>query len=121
MATIPVFDFPVQANDSGTKTYTTREAKFGDSYTQTSGDGINSSSLSWSITYSGKIEDVKKVRDFLDERMGYKSFIWKDPWGDLGLYMVKGFEVLPYAKDVFRLTTTFEQAFSVWQPIDGGV
>lgn len=115
MAT-PTFNFPVQANDSGTKKYTVREAKFGDSYTQKSGDGINSSTTSWSITYSGKLADVKKVKDFLDERAGYKSFIWEDPWGELGLYTVEGFEVVPYAKDVFRLTATFEQSFSVWVP-----
>lgn len=111
MAT-PVFPFPVQTNDTGAKEYVVRKAQFGDSYAQVSGEGINSSKKTWAITYSGRLEDVMKVASFFDERAGYKSFIWKDPTGQMGLYLAPKYEVLPYAKDVFRLTSSFEQAFA---------
>lgn len=108
----PIFNFPVQANDTGSKEYLTRTAQFGDGYEQVSGDGINSSKETWAITFSGKIEKVKEVEDFLDERQGYKSFAWRNPLGRLGLYRVKRWDVVPYSRDVLRLTATFEQAFS---------
>lgn len=108
----PLFTFPVQANDTGGKEYLTRSAKYGDGYEQVSGDGINSSIETWAITFSGQIEKVKEVESFLDERAGYKSFAWRNPLGRLGLYRAKRVDIIPYARDVFRLTTTFEQAFA---------
>lgn len=109
---ITEWTFPVQANDTGKKEYLVRTAAFGDGYAQTSGEGINSHRKSWAITFSGQIEDVQEVIAFLDERKGYQSFIWKDPFGLYGLYKATSYDVLPYAKDVFRLTTMFEQAFA---------
>ena len=109
---VPVFEFPVLANDTGSKEYLTRSAVFGDGYEQVSGDGINSSKKTWSVSYAGLLENVKEVEDFLDERGGYKSFAWTDPMGRLGLYKARGTQVLPYSGNVFRLTTTFEQAFA---------
>ena len=111
MAT-PEFTFPVEANNSGDETFTTRTAQFGDSYAQVSGEGLSTSKRTWAITYTGQIDNVKEVRDFLRERAGYKSFAWRDPMGELGLYRSAKFELLPYTKDVFRLTTTFEEAFA---------
>lgn len=112
MAAIPVFEYPVQANDTGSKEYIIRTAQFGDAYAQVSGEGINSSKQSWAITYSGTLEKVALVAAFLDERAGYKSFAWRNPMGQLNLYRAPKYDVLPYAKDVFRLTATFEQAFA---------
>lgn len=111
MAT-PVFNFPVQANDSGSKEYVIRKAQFGDSYSQTSGDGINSSKKTWSISSAGTLEKMTEITNFLDERAGYKSFIWKDPTGQMGLYLAARYELLPYSRDIFRLTSSFEQSFA---------
>lgn len=110
--TVPEFTFPVEANNSGDETFTVRTAQFGDSYAQVSSEGINASKKTWAITFSGLLPKVLEVRDFLKERAGYKSFAWRDPFGDLGLYRAAKYDVLPYAKDVFRLTTTFEEAFA---------
>lgn len=109
---LPVFEFPVEANNSGSKSFLTRTAQYGDGYAQVSSEGINSSKRTWSITTSGMLDVVQEVADFLDERSGYKSFAWKDPTGKLGLYRSASYELLPYSKDVFRLTTTFEEAFA---------
>lgn len=109
---VTIFEFPVLANDTGSKEYLTRSAVFGDGYEQVSGDGINSSKKTWSVSYAGLIEKVKEVEAFLDERKGYQAFIWKDPLGELGLYRARAWQVLPYSGDVFRLTTTFEEAFA---------
>lgn len=107
-----VFEFPVLANDTGTKEYIIRTAQYGDGYAQVSGEGINSSKRSWNISYAGKIEKVLEVAAFLDARKGYESFIWKDPTGSFGLYRSATHQILPYSKDVFRLTTMFEEAFA---------
>lgn len=109
---IDLFDFPVQANDTGSTEFVTRTAQFGDGYAQVSGEGINSSKQSWAITYSGNKDSVKKVKKFLDDTQGYKSFAWRNPLGELGLYRASKYEVLPYSSDVFRLTATFEQSFA---------
>lgn len=109
---VEVFDFPVLANETGEQEYVTRTAQFGDSYAQVSGEGINERKRTWSIAYAGKLEKVLEVKAFLDARKGYQSFIWKDPLGELGLYRATRVQVLPYSKDVFRLTTTFEEAFA---------
>ena len=109
---VPLFNFPVQANDTGSKEYLIRTAQFGDGYAQVSGEGINSSKETWAITFSGQIAKVQEVIAFLDERQGYKSFAWKNPFGQLGLYRAAKWDIIPYARDVFRLTTTFEQAFA---------
>lgn len=111
MAT-PLFNFPVEANNTGSNEYIIRTAQFGDGYAQVSGEGINSSKESWAITFSGQIDKVQEVISFLDERKGYKSFAWRNPLGKLGLYRAARWETLPYSRDVFRLTTTFEQAFA---------
>lgn len=110
---VPVFNFPVQANDAGDREYLTRNAQFGDGYEQVSGEGINSSRDTWSITYSGKIDDVRLVREFLDERKGRLSFLWRNPFGELSMYRASKYNIVPYSRDVLRLTTTFTQSFGV--------
>lgn len=107
-----VFTFPVEANNTGSKEYITRTVQYGDGYTQSSGEGINSSRKTWSISFSGRKSKVDEVRAFLDEREGYKSFAWTDPNGEIGLYKAEKYDVLPYARDIFKLTTTFTQVFS---------
>jgi phage-related protein len=107
-----VFSFPVEANNTGTKEYLVRTASYGDGYQQSSGEGINSSRKTWSISFSGRKSKVDEVRSFLDERAGYKSFAWTDPNGETALYKAEKYDILPYARDVQKLTTTFTQTFS---------
>lgn len=108
-----VFNFPVQAQDSGQQEYIVRRAQFGDGYEQSAGWGLNGKKKTWSITYSGRKSDVDEVISFLEERQGWQSFLWRDPTGSLGLYKALSFQVVPYAEDVWRLTATFEQSYGV--------
>lgn len=106
------FKFPVLANDTGETRFVVRKAQFGDSYMQVSGEGLQSSVDSWAVSYAGLWEDVVEVENFLKDHKGYMSFAWRTPKRELKLFRAETWQVLPYAKDVFRLTTTFEEAFA---------
>ena len=57
---LETFNWSPRVNPSQDVTMRTREAQFGDGYTQTSGDGINPRSQSWDLTFIG-IESYIKV------------------------------------------------------------
>lgn len=106
------FKFPVLANDTGDTEFIVRRAQYGDGYAQVSGEGLQSSKDTWAVSYAGLWEDVQEVNAFIKQHEGYKSFAWRTPKGELKLFRAPRWQVLPYAKDVFRLTTTFEEAFA---------
>lgn len=106
------FKFPVLANDVGDTEFIVRKAAYGDGYEQVSGEGLQSSKDVWAVSYAGLWKDVIQVDQFMKQHKGYMSFAWKTPKGELKLFRAAKWQVLPYAEDVFRLTTTFEEAFA---------
>lgn len=109
------FAWPTQATKSGNDSFRYLEAKFGEGYGQTAGDGINTVTDSWNVEIKGlfgtapgcaNFADVKAAREFLREHSGWKAFNWYPPGGPLGEYRCTASS---YKQDgnVFSLSATF--------------
>ena len=108
---LETFNWSPRVNPSQDVTMLTREAQFGDGYTQTSGDGINPRSQSWDLTFIGIESYIKAIKEFLDRHEGTRAFAWKPPLEDLGLFRCKQYKPSPMGGGNWSLTATFIQAF----------
>lgn len=109
--TTPTFTWAPRIETSGTATYRTLSAKFGDGYEQKAADGINNKSQSWPVSFVGAAAYITPIRDFLDARAGYQSFYWTPPLGVQSLYRAMTHSVKALGTDKYELTSTFEQSF----------
>ena len=74
------FAFQPDQNPTGTVTYRTLKAQFGDGYAQEVGDGLNTELNSWVLTFSGGPNDVFPVRDFIRAHGGAAiPFLYQPP------------------------------------------
>jgi len=105
------FTWPPRVEPSGTATYSTLKAKFGDGYEQHSADGINNKSQSWPVSFVGVAAYITPIRDFLDARAGYQSFYWTPPLGVQGTYKAGTHSLKALGNGKYELMTTFEQSF----------
>lgn len=106
-----VFGWKPGREPVGTAAYRVRKAQFGDGYQQTVADGINNKVQSWPLQFTGKAAKIAPIRDFLDARQGYQSFLWTPPLGAQGYYKCAGHTLKPLGAGNFELTATFEQVF----------
>ncbi len=49
---------------------------FGDGYEQRLKQGLNHNLRSYSLTFSGDINQMQQIEAFLDRHEGYKAFLW---------------------------------------------
>lgn len=100
-------------NSKNTDSSSINEAGFGDGYVQLSSNGINNTSETWDLTYTGHINEIKEVRDFLNSHI-IKSFKWKNPYGEEKLYRVvnKSIESEFVGGAVVLLSFKFIQSYS---------
>lgn len=105
------FTWSPRLEPTGTITYRTLSAKFGDGYEQRAADGINNKSQMWPLSFVGDAAYVTPARDFLDARVGYQSFYWTPPLGVQGLYRCSSHTLRPLGNGNYELMATFEQAF----------
>ncbi|WP_339504038.1 phage tail protein [Pseudomonas sp. RL_105y_Pfl2_101] len=108
---IETFTWCVHAQSSGATSYATRSRKFGDGYEQIAADGPNNVSEEWSISVSGNGATIKAIKAFLDQHGGAKSFLWKPPLGELGMYLGESPNISDGQGDYYTLTATFRQSF----------
>jgi phage-related protein len=106
------FSYRVQAKPSHTRAITVRDISFGDGYTQSTGEGVNSLTESWSITWIGSKSDCDAIMTFLDSLGGYQSFFWTSPRGLIGLYRCKDHSDTDLSNDFFQITGTFEKRYA---------
>lgn len=59
-----------------------RTANFGDGYSQRVKDGINNAMEQWSVRFTGTVERLGEINDFLKARGGADTFAWTTPEGD---------------------------------------
>lgn len=88
-----------------------RKAQFGDGYTQVSGDGLNTRSQEWSLSFVGSEDYIQAIREFLDRMAGSKSFLWKPPLYPLGLWRCEDYKPRAMGGDIYSLDATFIQEF----------
>ncbi|WP_246795622.1 phage tail protein [Burkholderia perseverans] len=104
--------FPTVANTSGTTTLKTRKAQFGDGYTQSVADGLNSASSSFSLQFINDAVTIGAIMAFLRAHCGV-SFQWTPLlWTAPGLFTCETFSEPVRDGDVYTITATFNQTFA---------
>jgi phage-related protein len=111
--TIQTFGFRARVNAAGDTRFRIRKAQFGDGYAQVAGDGINPVIRTWDLTFTGPREFIDDIIKFLESHQGVKSFQWRPPSGDIGLYRCEAYKNTPMKRRWFSLTATFTEAFHV--------
>lgn len=96
---------------TGTVTFRTKSAKFGDGYEQVAQDGINNRSQSWPLTFTGQKSRIMEIAAFLDRHAGATPFFWTAPLSAQALYRCKTYQPKSLGGGVYTLSATFEQAF----------
>jgi phage-related protein len=97
----------------GDETYRNLKAQFGDGYEQSAGDGLNTVSESWPLTFTGvKNGYITPIRAFLRAKRGITPFYWTTPFGDTILCKADGLSSSPVGGGVFTVTVTFRQVFT---------
>lgn len=100
---------PATANE--TRQPRVRVARFGDGYEQRTGDGINNSPKSWSLTFTRPTAEADAILDFLVARNGSEAFDWTDPDGDAGRYLARNWSSELHGRWAKTVSVTFEQVF----------
>ena len=109
--TTGTFDFPINADVTGTTTPRVLLAQFGDGYSQVAGDGINTIIDVWPVTVAGGIATVKPAKDFLEVQAGVHAFYWTPPMGTQGLYRCKTWALTAQSGDNWVLTATLDRVY----------
>lgn len=108
------FTYKRQAGAAGTVTYRTREAVFGDGYSQVVADGINNRTQTWPLAFEGSLTEMQEVLAFFDRHGGTKSFYWTPPTEtDPLLFRVSNVTFTSSGGGVYRVSADFKQAFNL--------
>ncbi|EFE93949.1 phage tail protein [Serratia odorifera] len=107
---LETFDFPARVGTAGDIEPQVRSTPFGDGYVQSTGDGINSEKESWPLSFVGPWEEIQPIIAFLRSHKGYRSFKWRNPIFELGLYQA-GKLTITASGAYFSLSVTFTRAY----------
>ena len=112
------FDFPVQANPSGSVEFNTRVAQFGDGYSQAAANGINNKVDQWDIEIKGYLNaegngcmaKMSDVFDFFNGLKGSDSFDWVAPDGVQRKYVAQNY-TRSLEANIWTVNVTFTEVF----------
>lgn len=107
---LETFTWSPRLGATGTEDERTRQVQLGDGYTQVVGDGINATTHSWPLAFTGSEAYVLEIRAFLRRHGKTRAFLWTPPLGELGLYRRGEFTLTGHGR-VFTLAVTFETAY----------
>jgi phage-related protein len=109
---IETFNWRTPSGASCTPQFRLLTAQFGDGYKQTAPDGLNTKSVSWSLSYTGKSSngEIQSIIAFIDRHAGARSFYWTPPLGVQALFKGK-YTSTHKGGDVYLLNLTFDQDF----------
>lgn len=113
-----VFDFKTKGGSTGTVSFRTRTAQFGDGYAQIVGDGLNGRGQSWNVTLLGPTGtaicgagDYDAAKAFIDRHAGFKSFLWTPPGEAQARFICNSYSPNSLGGGVFTLSAKFTQVF----------
>lgn len=106
-----VFNWIADNGATGESQYRTRSVQFGDGYSQSVGDGINSKTQIWPLSFTKNRVDSEAIIAFIDQHQGYKAFQWAPPLGTASLWKVTQSTNTPLGGGIYRISATFEQSF----------
>jgi phage-related protein len=102
---------------TGSGTFNTRKAQFGDGYKQIVGDGINTEWQSWPLSWLCTWTQAVALMAWIRAHPYQVSFFWTPPLGVQGYYRIVSYTAVAnggnVAKhlDTYTITATFEQDF----------
>jgi phage-related protein len=109
---IETFTWVPDLSPTGTTSFKTLSAVFGDGYEQTAEDGINNVRQNWPLTFTGVEDVIQDMQDFLNRHRGVKPFYFTPPLKPAGLYRAPTeYTLSPVGGDMYTLTVTFKQVF----------
>lgn len=90
-------------------------ANLGDGYTQTTADGLNSISGTYSVTWALLTKsELATYAAFLAERAGYAPFLWTPPTENVPRQVkCETWKPKPLGGGWFSLTATFKESFDL--------
>lgn len=94
----------------GTATGKVARAQFGDGYSQSSPDGINSISRSYDVSFTAHESVIAAIAAFIDAHVGV-SFNFTHPIHGTGLFQCDSYNDSNNGADMWTLTATFQQSF----------
>mgnify|MGYP001041813585 CR=1 FL=1 len=97
------------SSGAATVTSVVRKAQFGDGYAQRAAEGINPTTRSYQLTFTGSKARIDAIIDFLDAHVG-RSFFWTGPRGTALYACDTRTEPLPNGL-THTVTATFDQTF----------
>lgn len=103
---------PPQEGPSGDVSFNMREIRFGDGYIESMGEGLNTRSQVWPLTWKGTDAEIQEIADFFDLHSGFQRFYWTPPLGVQGYYCVKKYTLIPEAAGNASINATLEQRFA---------
>lgn len=107
------FTWHARLNATGEEKQRLRINDYGDGYSQVIGDGINSDTESWPLTFTGRQAYITPILAFLKRHRRGRAFAWTPPLGELGLYRyTSSIARQPLGKNLYSVTVTFETAFN---------
>ena len=89
----------------------TTTVQYGDGYAQVSGDGINTETQSWPLTFKGYNAEMMPILTFLRARGEVQAFKWVNPLGETGLYRSSDLKVTPLDFARMQIAVTFVTAY----------
>ncbi len=91
------------------------EAGFGDGYTQTMADGLNTIADSYSVSWGLLTKaELATFIDFLTAKSGYTPFLWTPPLKNaVRQWKCKTWKETPLGGGWFSLSATFKQSFDL--------
>ncbi|WQN26138.1 phage tail protein [Stutzerimonas stutzeri] len=107
---LETFTWSPRLGATGTEDERTRRVQLGDGYAQSVVDGINATTHSWPLTFTGTPEYLQPIRAFLRRHGKAKAFLWTPPLGELGLYQRSELSLTGHGR-VYTLAVTFETAY----------
>lgn len=102
--------FPDKGSDQSV-TANVESIKFGDGYESRIPRGLNTTPMSWSLTFTRAAVESKAILAFLRARAGSEAFYWKNPLEELGVYVCREWKVKRIGQDAMQVTCSFEQVF----------
>lgn len=90
-----------------------RTAKFGDGYEQRVGDGINTGTDRWSLTFAARTDsETSSITGFLSSRNGIEAFNWTPPTEGSAIVVVcREWNKTIDRNNLNTVTATFERVY----------
>lgn len=87
---------------------TTYKVSFGDGYEQRGAKGLNADLRTYELAFTGTVEKINAIDNFLKDKAGYKAFNWTPYAENGGIFKCETWKK-SYKTGYLTLTATFKE------------